>query len=144
MWFLRGKLFAVRNDGKTIGRVRIRKFKGARDTRRLGSRTLFSSPTETINMSLGSSLPPSTRTLDHIVHLTPPGTFRETAEQFRQLGFKFSSILRHHIDPLISSIRVISGGTHADGLTANSLIVRSSSLTPGLRNRLPLPLHISR
>jgi hypothetical protein len=26
--------------------------------------------------------------MDHIVHLTPPGTIRETAEQFRQLGFK--------------------------------------------------------
>ncbi|KAF8264651.1 peptidase S8/S53 domain-containing protein [Lactarius quietus] len=49
---------------------------------------------------------PSTRTLDHIVHLTPPGTIHETAEQFRELGFN-----------------VISGGTHAGGLTANSLVI---------------------
>ena len=31
---------------------------------------------------------PSIRTLDHIVHLTPPGTIQETAKQFRELGFK--------------------------------------------------------
>ena len=42
---------------------------------------------ETVQMSPNSS--PSTKTLDHIVHLTPPGTFHDTAEQFRQLGFKF-------------------------------------------------------
>ncbi|KAI9507130.1 glyoxalase-like domain-containing protein [Russula earlei] len=53
-----------------------------------------------------SLLRSSTRTLDHIVHLTPPGTFHETAEQFRQLGFN-----------------VVAGGTHVDGLTANSLII---------------------
>lgn len=49
---------------------------------------------------------PSIRTLDHIVHLTPPGTIYKTAKQFRELGFN-----------------VIAGGTHAGGLTANSLIV---------------------
>ncbi|KAJ6620369.1 glyoxalase-like domain-containing protein [Mycena sp. CBHHK59/15] len=48
----------------------------------------------------------STKTLDHIVHLTPPGTVEETSQQFRKLGFK-----------------VIDGGVHADGLTANSLVV---------------------
>ncbi|KAJ7700893.1 glyoxalase-like domain-containing protein [Mycena rosella] len=48
----------------------------------------------------------STKTLDHIVHLTPPGTVHETAEQFRQLGFN-----------------VIDGGVHADGFTANSLVI---------------------
>ncbi|KAJ6606327.1 glyoxalase-like domain-containing protein [Mycena vulgaris] len=48
----------------------------------------------------------STKTLDHIVHLTPPGTVQETAEQFRQLGFN-----------------VIDGGVHADGFTANSLVI---------------------
>ena len=32
---------------------------------------------------------PSSHTLDHVVHLTPPGSFHDTAEQFRQLGFKF-------------------------------------------------------
>ena len=31
---------------------------------------------------------PSTHILDHIVHLTP-GSFHDTAEQFRQLWFKF-------------------------------------------------------
>ena len=32
----------------------------------------------------------STRTLDHIIHLTPPCTIHDAAEQFRQLGFKSS------------------------------------------------------
>ncbi|KAJ7272889.1 glyoxalase-like domain-containing protein [Mycena rebaudengoi] len=48
----------------------------------------------------------TTKTLDHIVHLTPPGTVEETAQQFRELGFN-----------------VINGGVHADGLTANSLVI---------------------
>ncbi|KAI0373174.1 hypothetical protein BV20DRAFT_962969 [Pilatotrama ljubarskyi] len=48
----------------------------------------------------------STRILDHIVHLTPPGTLEESVAAFRKLGFK-----------------VTPGGTHADGLTANALIV---------------------
>ncbi|KAJ7144925.1 glyoxalase-like domain-containing protein [Mycena crocata] len=48
----------------------------------------------------------ATEILDHIVHLTPPGTVHETADQFRQLGFN-----------------VIDGGVHADGLTANSLVI---------------------
>ena len=48
---------------------------------------LLSPIVETVQMSPNSS--PSTKTLDHIVHLTPPGTFHDTAEQFRQLGFKF-------------------------------------------------------
>ncbi|KAJ7348960.1 glyoxalase-like domain-containing protein [Mycena albidolilacea] len=50
----------------------------------------------------------STKTLDHIVHLTPPGTVQQTAEQFRQLGFN-----------------VLDGGVHADGLTENSLVILS-------------------
>ncbi|TFY53545.1 hypothetical protein EVG20_g10065 [Dentipellis fragilis] len=49
---------------------------------------------------------PSTKTLDHIVHLTPPGTVEQASEQFRTLGFT-----------------VIHGGTHADGLTANALVI---------------------
>ncbi|KAH7914079.1 glyoxalase-like domain-containing protein [Hygrophoropsis aurantiaca] len=49
---------------------------------------------------------PSTKTLDHIVHLTPPGTVEQVSNQFRDLGFT-----------------VIPGGTHADGLTANALVV---------------------
>ncbi|KAF5386834.1 hypothetical protein D9615_002017 [Tricholomella constricta] len=47
----------------------------------------------------------STKTLDHIVHLTPPGSVQATSEQFRELGFN-----------------VIPGGTHADGFTANALV----------------------
>ncbi|KAN0073789.1 Glyoxalase-like domain containing protein [Tylopilus felleus] len=49
---------------------------------------------------------PSTKTLDHIVHLTPPGTVEQTSQQFRDLGFN-----------------VIAGGTHTGGLTANALVI---------------------
>ncbi|KAH7890071.1 glyoxalase-like domain-containing protein [Phlebopus sp. FC_14] len=49
---------------------------------------------------------PSTKTLDHIVHLTPPGTVDEVSRQFRELGF--------HVTP---------GGTHAGGLTSNALVI---------------------
>ncbi|KAI0696557.1 glyoxalase-like domain-containing protein [Cerioporus squamosus] len=49
---------------------------------------------------------PSTKILDHIPHLTPPGTLQESAEAFRKLGFT-----------------VIPGGTHAGGATANALVV---------------------
>lgn len=31
----------------------------------------------------------STKILDHIVHLTPPGSVEATSEQFRKLGFKY-------------------------------------------------------
>ncbi|KDR81959.1 hypothetical protein GALMADRAFT_240307 [Galerina marginata CBS 339.88] len=48
----------------------------------------------------------NTRTLDHIVHLTPPGSVEEASRQFRDLGFQ-----------------VLPGGTHAGGLTANALVV---------------------
>ncbi|KAJ6500688.1 glyoxalase-like domain-containing protein [Mycena sanguinolenta] len=48
----------------------------------------------------------STKSLDHIVHLTPPGTLQQTTDQFRQLGFN-----------------VLDGGVHAGGLTANSLVI---------------------
>ncbi|KAI9059784.1 hypothetical protein FKP32DRAFT_1579320 [Trametes sanguinea] len=48
----------------------------------------------------------STRILDHIVHLTPPGTLEESVDAFRKLGFT-----------------VTPGGTHADGQTANALVV---------------------
>ncbi|EMD34335.1 hypothetical protein CERSUDRAFT_107536 [Gelatoporia subvermispora B] len=54
---------------------------------------------------------PSTRILDHIVHLTPPGSLAETSAQFRSLGFT-----------------VAPGGTHADGLTANALVVLPSGV----------------
>ncbi|KAK0455223.1 glyoxalase-like domain-containing protein [Desarmillaria tabescens] len=48
----------------------------------------------------------STRILDHIVHLTPPGTVQQASDSFKSLGFK-----------------VLEGGTHADGLTSNALVV---------------------
>ncbi|EJD46148.1 hypothetical protein AURDEDRAFT_151673 [Auricularia subglabra TFB-10046 SS5] len=48
----------------------------------------------------------STRTLDHLVHLVPAGALTEAVERFTALGFQ-----------------VIPGGTHADGLTSNALIV---------------------
>ncbi|KAH9890539.1 glyoxalase-like domain-containing protein [Cubamyces lactineus] len=48
----------------------------------------------------------STRILDHIVHLTPPGTLEESVSAFRKLG-----------------LTVTPGGTHADGKTANALVV---------------------
>lgn len=36
---------------------------------------------------------PSTKILDHIVHLTPPGTVEQTSQQFKDLGFKFAPYL---------------------------------------------------
>ncbi|KAM5542788.1 hypothetical protein V8D89_003749 [Ganoderma adspersum] len=48
----------------------------------------------------------STRILDHIVHLTPPGTLEEAVSAFKNLGFTVSP-----------------GGTHAGGKTANALVV---------------------
>ncbi|KAJ3885403.1 glyoxalase-like domain-containing protein [Lentinula edodes] len=54
---------------------------------------------------------PSTKCLDHIVYLTPPGSVNETAEDFRKLGF-----------------HVLPGGRHADALTENSLIILSDSV----------------
>jgi len=49
---------------------------------------------------------PSTKIIDHIVHITPPGTLEETTEQFRQLGFQ-----------------VVPGGTHSGSFTANALVL---------------------
>ncbi|KAF8437586.1 glyoxalase-like domain-containing protein [Boletus edulis BED1] len=48
----------------------------------------------------------STKTLDHIVHLTPPGTVEQVSQQFRDLGFN-----------------VIAGGAHAGGLSSNALVI---------------------
>ncbi|PPQ66022.1 hypothetical protein CVT26_010778 [Gymnopilus dilepis] len=56
-------------------------------------------------------MPVDTRTLDHIVHLTPPGTVEEASNQWRDLGFK-----------------VLPGGVHTDGLTANALVVLSDGV----------------
>jgi hypothetical protein len=41
----------------------------------------------------------STNILDHIVHLTPPGSMEETARQFTKLGFTYVSLglIVHHI-----------------------------------------------
>ncbi|KAI5117248.1 hypothetical protein M0805_006411 [Coniferiporia weirii] len=52
----------------------------------------------------------STKTLDHIVYLTPPGFREETVKQWERLGFK-----------------VTPGGTHAGGLTENALVIISDS-----------------
>ncbi|EIW85580.1 hypothetical protein CONPUDRAFT_48792 [Coniophora puteana RWD-64-598 SS2] len=49
---------------------------------------------------------PSTKILDHIIHLSPPDTVAQVSEEFKRLGFQ-----------------VIPGGTHADGLTANALVL---------------------
>ncbi|KAI9570734.1 glyoxalase-like domain-containing protein [Boletus coccyginus] len=49
---------------------------------------------------------PSTNILDHIIHLTPPGTVEQVSQQFRDLGFN-----------------VIAGGTHTGGLSANALVI---------------------
>ncbi|KAH9483616.1 hypothetical protein JR316_0003086 [Psilocybe cubensis] len=51
-------------------------------------------------------MPINTGTLDHLVHLTPPGTVEEASRQFEDRGFK-----------------VLPGGTHVGGLTANALVV---------------------
>ncbi|CAK5279206.1 unnamed protein product [Mycena citricolor] len=51
------------------------------------------------------------KTLDHIVHLSPPGTVHENAAQWRELGFN-----------------VIEGGVHADGLTENTLVILSDHI----------------
>ncbi|KAI0737993.1 glyoxalase-like domain-containing protein [Daedaleopsis nitida] len=48
----------------------------------------------------------STKILDHIPHLTPPGTLAESVGAFIRLGFT-----------------VTPGGTHAGGATANALVV---------------------
>ncbi|CAK5281026.1 unnamed protein product [Mycena citricolor] len=53
----------------------------------------------------------NTKTLDHIVHLSPPGTVHENAAQWRELGFN-----------------VIEGGVHADGLTENTLVILSDHI----------------
>ncbi|KAI0310328.1 glyoxalase-like domain-containing protein, partial [Amylostereum chailletii] len=49
---------------------------------------------------------PSTRIVDHIVYLAPVGALEHVSQTFRDLGFT-----------------VIPGGTHADGLTANTLVI---------------------
>ncbi|KAI0684887.1 glyoxalase-like domain-containing protein [Cytidiella melzeri] len=75
---------------------------------------------------------PSTRTLDHIVHLTPPGTLPQAVQQFRRLGFTCVQNLqmslhytrRHSADRVAFYINsVVDGGEHAGGLTANALVI---------------------
>ncbi|KAI0792704.1 glyoxalase-like domain-containing protein [Abortiporus biennis] len=48
---------------------------------------------------------PPTNTLDHIVHLSPPGSLKEISAKWKDLGFN-----------------VVQGGKHADGLTENALV----------------------
>jgi hypothetical protein len=52
---------------------------------------------------------PSQRTLDHLVYLAAPGELPRATARFAALGFT-----------------VLPGGTHADGLTANALVVLPS------------------
>ncbi|KAF8129280.1 glyoxalase-like domain-containing protein [Boletus edulis] len=59
----------------------------------------------------------STKTLDHIVHLTPPGTVEQVSQQFRDLGFN-----------------VIAGGAHAGGLSSNALVVSLHFYQPTYRS----------
>ncbi|KAL0947635.1 hypothetical protein HGRIS_013723 [Hohenbuehelia grisea] len=59
---------------------------------------------------MSESSSPSTKILDHIVHLAPPGALEETKRSFTELGFK-----------------VVPGGVHKDGLTANALVVLGDS-----------------
>ncbi|KAF7298419.1 Zn(2)-C6 fungal-type domain-containing protein [Mycena kentingensis (nom. inval.)] len=65
----------------------------------------------------------ATSTLDHIVHLTPPGTVRETAEQWRKLGFKYVFLAITTNSFLERRYSVIDGGVHTDGFTANALVI---------------------
>jgi hypothetical protein len=53
----------------------------------------------------------SPRVLDHIIHLSPTGKLPEAIAHFTSLGFT-----------------VLPGGTHADGLTANALVVLGSGV----------------
>ncbi|KAG8858544.1 hypothetical protein FRB96_005216 [Tulasnella sp. 330] len=48
----------------------------------------------------------ATSTLDHVIHLSPPGRLQEAIDHFQRLGFI-----------------VLPGGQHADGLTYNALVV---------------------
>jgi hypothetical protein len=53
------------------------------------------------NGEVAAALSTHSKTLDHIVHLTSPGTFHDTAEQFRQLGFKSVASSLTYFTPLI-------------------------------------------
>ncbi|KZT32737.1 hypothetical protein SISSUDRAFT_993798 [Sistotremastrum suecicum HHB10207 ss-3] len=62
-------------------------------------------------MSSSTSAPIQTDILDHIVFLSPPGTLSSTIQKFTDLGFN-----------------VLKGGSHADNLTSNALIILSSKV----------------
>lgn len=53
----------------------------------------------------------STHTLDHLIYLAPPGKLHDAITHFTSQGFT-----------------VLPGGTHADGLTANALVVLPSGV----------------
>ncbi|KAG9011180.1 hypothetical protein FRB94_009106 [Tulasnella sp. JGI-2019a] len=48
----------------------------------------------------------TTSTLDHIIHISPPGKLRQAIDHFEGLGFV-----------------VLPGGQHADGMTSNALVI---------------------
>jgi hypothetical protein len=66
---------------------------------------------------------PSTRVLDHIVHLTPPGTIEETAQQFRDLGFTYATSYTGDVRAEIKLDSVLQGGKHTGGLSENCIVV---------------------
>lgn len=49
-----------------------------------------------------SCMSPSTKTIDHLVHLTPPGSLEETSKQFRELGFKCEDLYSSSIDRILT------------------------------------------
>jgi hypothetical protein len=70
------------------------------DTCFLQPRLLFllafaATTTSRLRTIYSQSISPSIRILDHVVHLTRPGRIHETAEQFRELGFKSVQPLPH-------------------------------------------------
>ena len=82
-------------------------------------------------------MPLNTQTLDHIVHITPPGSVDEVSKQFKELGFKSVISPMQKPDHLWTWIyRVLPGGTHTDNLTQNALVVS--------RPLLPITHFISR
>lgn len=72
----------------------------------------------------------SSKTLDHVIHLTSGQSLDLTASNFRDLGFKYAFQLlfeRILIRYTIYS-SVIPGGHHTDGISSNVLIILSDGV----------------
>lgn len=67
----------------------------------------------------------STRTVDHIVIRVADGGLAEATKEFEGLGFQYVRYTLCKRTELTNGYRVIPGGKHTDGLTANVLIVSS-------------------